>query len=62
MSLGALRSTNMLILNSRRITMSLFEWFVSMQAASMVCGFISLVFTIGVGYFLIKSLESLKDE
>lgn len=42
--------------------MSLFEWFVSMQAASMVCGFISLVFTIGVGYFLIKSLESLKDE
>tara|TARA_R110002012_G_C11513716_1_gene598702 strand:+ start:245 stop:373 length:129 start_codon:yes stop_codon:yes gene_type:complete len=42
--------------------MSLFEWFMSMQAVSMVCGFLSLVFTIGVGYFLIKSLEGLKDE
>tara|TARA_R110000824_G_scaffold88189_8_gene216939 strand:+ start:7220 stop:7348 length:129 start_codon:yes stop_codon:yes gene_type:complete len=42
--------------------MSLFEWFMSMQAVSMICGLISFVLTIGVGYFLIKSLESLKGE
>lgn len=42
--------------------MSVVEWIIGLQGVSMACGFISFIFTIGIGYFLINSLKELKDE
>lgn len=42
--------------------MNIPDWFIEMQVISMLCGGISLIFTLAGGYALIKWLESLKGE
>ncbi len=52
----------MLIQTVKENDMNIPEWLIEMQIVLMVCGGISLAFTLIGGYALISWLESLKGE
>tara|TARA_Y100000593_G_C4083412_1_gene224976 strand:+ start:74 stop:355 length:282 start_codon:yes stop_codon:yes gene_type:complete len=63
MNLGVLSTMNTLtqIMKEKKV-MNIPDWLIDLQIVSMLCGGISLIFTIVGGYTLIKWLDSLKGD